>query len=519
MLAAPSCGVHGAGRKSVFRKGHNAGIAAGTHPRQDTHSKTPTARLARGLASAIFQPQHLLNESQLPHDPPQTDTSRPSAVMNVCCEDNGGCMFGWRKRNDGFEWRDYVRTTILVRRERRRQMVEELREAAVNKVKDAGERGLKAGAAGAQKVGQAAKAGLAEAGRSLDDNMVGLKARARQGGAKLATGLRTGAGTLGIWLQSELARKGSPWLAGFAAFWAAARYSSHGVDQEVTIAAAIAVAAATLGAILSLLAAGSGTAMGEAGDRLRTVAHALFDERGGTVAAAAAALVALVIGWSWLGASPTTGIASRSSPAAAAAESVSGRAVAVTGDTLRIGGRLVRLAGIEAPEREQRCTLESGRPWGCGSAATQALAALVKSGVVSCDLTRTGAAGPSRGLCRAGGKDIGAQLVEAGHVFAETGWFARYASEEATARDSKAGLWRGEPERPSEYRSKRWAEASKSAPDGCPIKGQKTSNRRTYLLPWSPQYERVKVREARGERWFCSEEEAQAAGWVPREQT
>ena len=34
-------------------------------------------------------------------------------------------MLGWRKRNDGFEWREYVRTTILVRRKHRRERVGE----------------------------------------------------------------------------------------------------------------------------------------------------------------------------------------------------------------------------------------------------------------------------------------------------------------------------------------------------------------------------------------------------------
>ena len=47
-------------------------------------------------------------------------------------------MFGWRKRNDGFEWRDYVRTTILVRRKKRRDRVGEAANAAVENLKAAG---------------------------------------------------------------------------------------------------------------------------------------------------------------------------------------------------------------------------------------------------------------------------------------------------------------------------------------------------------------------------------------------
>jgi hypothetical protein len=43
-------------------------------------------------------------------------------------------MFGWRKRNDGFEWREYVRTTILVRRRNRRDRVGEVAKDAVHNI-------------------------------------------------------------------------------------------------------------------------------------------------------------------------------------------------------------------------------------------------------------------------------------------------------------------------------------------------------------------------------------------------
>ena len=36
---------------------------------------------------------------------------------------------------------------------------------------------------------------------------------------------------------------------------------------------------------------------------------------------------------------------------------------------------------------------------------------------------------------------------------------------------------------------------------------------RVYVLPWSPDYGRVRVSKSRGGRWFCSEQEAIAAGW------
>jgi len=81
---------------------------------------------------------------------------------------------------------------------------------------------------------------------------------------------------------------------------------------------------------------------------------------------------------------------------------------------------------------------------------------------------------------------------------------------------TKAGLWvGGEAERPSDFRAKVWEEAKRRAPEGCPIKGLVTGRERVYVLPWAPDYERGRIQKARGERWFCSEQEALAAGWKP----
>ncbi len=58
-----------------------------------------------------------------------------------------------------------------------------------------------------------------------------------------------------------------------------------------------------------------------------------------------------------------------------------------------------------------------------------------------------------------------------------------------------------------------------AAPDGCVIKGAVTKNGRIYHMPWSPWYDKVRIDDdpaKRGERrWFCSEAEAEAAGWRP----
>lgn len=51
--------------------------------------------------------------------------------------------------------------------------------------------------------------------------------------------------------------------------------------------------------------------------------------------------------------------------------------------------------------------------------------------------------------------------------------------------------------------------------DGCNIKGNVSygSGEKIYHLPSDPDYNSTTVNPAYGERWFCSEQEAQDAGW------
>ncbi|MGD2130786.1 MAG: hypothetical protein PVJ33_17240 [Lysobacterales bacterium] len=51
-------------------------------------------------------------------------------------------------------------------------------------------------------------------------------------------------------------------------------------------------------------------------------------------------------------------------------------------------------------------------------------------------------------------------------------------------------------------------------PTACRIKGNiNMSGERIYHLPGQPYYDETRIDVARGERWFCSEEQARAAGW------
>lgn len=50
--------------------------------------------------------------------------------------------------------------------------------------------------------------------------------------------------------------------------------------------------------------------------------------------------------------------------------------------------------------------------------------------------------------------------------------------------------------------------------DACNIKGNvSTQGERIYHVPGDKYYHETRISASHGERWFCSEEEARAAGW------
>ncbi len=194
-------------------------------------------------------------------------------------------------------------------------------------------------------------------------------------------------------------------------------------------------------------------------------------------------------------------------------KSLQGRAYAIGADTLRVGGTTVKLTGIDAPESEQRCG-KAARAWRCGAAAEAALSRLVNGRNVSCTLSGSDDAGRGPGQCAVGDKDVGAELVRQGHVFAD-GSIPRRATPARSARRAPprracgAAMSSVRPPTAPSY-GRRPSGARRRA---VPSRGRSPGASRTYVLPWSPDYERARVQKARGERWFCSEQEAVSAGF------
>ena len=194
---------------------------------------------------------------------------------------------------------------------------------------------------------------------------------------------------------------------------------------------------------------------------------------------------------------------------------VAGPAAVVDGDTIEIAGQRIRLEGIDAPEAAQSCNGGKAGVLACGRAATRALSELIGQEDVSCESAGTDKYGRMLGLCFLDGEDINRYMVESGNAWAYIKYSTRYEAVEAGARALKTGIWSSENQPAWEFRKTLWQVAEVTSPAGCAIKGNVSRHGQIYHVPWSAWYDKVSIDEARGERWFCSEDEAVKAGWRP----
>jgi endonuclease YncB( thermonuclease family) len=194
------------------------------------------------------------------------------------------------------------------------------------------------------------------------------------------------------------------------------------------------------------------------------------------------------------------------------------------GDTVSVAVRgreiRVRLAGIDAPEHDQ--------PY--GPEAAERLAEMLDGADVRLEGDKTDRYGRRVAKvwvqpadCRQCGQtlDAGLGLLTQGLAW----WYRRYASDqseedrgryefaETEARAKGAGLWAdANPTPPWNWPRGNRAASTSSDPD-CLIKGNISDNGRIYHVPGQKYYDRTKISPSRGERWFCTEAEATAAGW------
>ncbi len=219
----------------------------------------------------------------------------------------------------------------------------------------------------------------------------------------------------------------------------------------------------------------------------------------------------------------------------AQAADLSGVPRIIDGDTLAIGATKVRLEGIDAPESDQVCLNENGIHWACGIDARDQLAAHIAGRDIECSSNGSDVYQRTLATCYLAGEDLNGWLVQQGLAVAYVKYSPAYVQAEENARTQRRGLWKGAFIAPWDWRHRNNktvilgafsvpidAQAMLLAPSAtegapspdCTIKGNISRNgERIYHTEHQSSYPRIKMDMGGGRRWFCTPEEAEAAGW------
>jgi endonuclease YncB( thermonuclease family) len=211
------------------------------------------------------------------------------------------------------------------------------------------------------------------------------------------------------------------------------------------------------------------------------------------------------------------------------------------GGTLQVAGVTYRLDGIDAPALDQMCIDEHADTWACGLEARDQLGRLIGDRQVRCEDLGADATYRKRhiGICTLEGEtaSLNQVLVRQGFaVNSDSAAKGRFGDDETAAKGNRRGLWRGCFVAPREFRRGRKDGAllgyscradkdreiravlfpdGPAMPSGCSIKGKLavrarvTSNIGVYHLQGCRSYPAL----TKPDRWFCTEEDAQAEGF------
>jgi endonuclease YncB( thermonuclease family) len=213
---------------------------------------------------------------------------------------------------------------------------------------------------------------------------------------------------------------------------------------------------------------------------------------------------------------------------------LSGVARIIDGDTIALGELKIRLQGIDAPESDQVCLDSHGARWTCGIEARDRLSEHIGGRGIDCTPNGQDRYQRILAVCHLGAEDLNAWMVTQGWALAFVRYSTAYIHNEETARAAVRGMWSGAFIAPWDWRQRDRqtvvlgalnvpitaqslllapASASGAPSPNCLIKGNVNRNgERIYHLPGSTHYAQVNM-DSVEKRWFCSEEEAQAAGW------
>lgn len=151
---------------------------------------------------------------------------------------------------------------------------------------------------------------------------------------------------------------------------------------------------------------------------------------------------------------------------ALAADTITGTASVVDGDTLDIHGERIRLHGLDAPESSQLCRRD-GKPWRCGHSAANQLSEMIGRRTITCNVHDTDRYGRAVAVCSVSGEDINAWIVRQGLAVAYRRYSKDYVQEEQAAKAANAGIWDSEFQMPWDWRAARRSASAKIGDKDC----------------------------------------------------
>ena len=134
------------------------------------------------------------------------------------------------------------------------------------------------------------------------------------------------------------------------------------------------------------------------------------------------------------------------------ASEIYGLPIITDGDTIKILNNKIRLHGIDAPEKKQKCT-KNKKKYNCGEVATKALTKKIGKKLVKC-LTQKNKDKYNRfiGICFVEQEDLNKWMVRNGHAVAYRRYSKEYIIDEEFAKTNKLGLWSGTFLNPEKWR-------------------------------------------------------------------
>ena len=143
-------------------------------------------------------------------------------------------------------------------------------------------------------------------------------------------------------------------------------------------------------------------------------------------------------------------------------DTISGKAIVIDGDTIKINSKKVRLFGIDAPEKKQKCKklflsiyiLSFDKSYDCGILSTNKLKNKIKDNIIICKSKGKDRYKRIIAECFKDKTNLNSWLVRNGYAVAYLKYSKKYLTAQNLAKKENRGIWQGKFEMPWDWRKK-----------------------------------------------------------------